>query len=637
MRRRREGHAAWRDLIAARRDRPLTRAELRGLTAHLRSCAECRQVEHDYREQRALLRSMPQRLPPRDMWARTSAALDREVARGAYRSPRFARGSARDFRFGETRRPAAPSAALLTTLAAMGVVAAVAVMQLMPGLRVTAPARATPFAVDPQQFAFIGNEAADVYIYQTRVGHVCPPTAPDCEVAEGIVRTAVNLPARMRARNVALSPTGHQLALVGHYVDQDLIAVLILPADEPAAGSSSDPGSQTPEPADSSAPSTDAPATPTDVPSPGESATPPETPPSDQPTPDANPASSLPAPSVSAPPASAVPGLRVLAILEDVASAGAQPAWSPSGAMLAFSAMPADGSQGPDVYVWAPNDERARPITNDHGSYFASWSGERIVASQAISTEPQSVLTVVIDPGTLEERVVDAAQMWLPTVNPAASHAVAWSGEVDFSSGLAVPRTGTLFMVEWAAIDPFAGEPDGGSNLPQASPADGPTPDVITKNEATASPTEQPSSAPAADATPAPGSTSAPPTLTPDGMVALDLGRDPVSAPVLDWQVRWSSDGQVLGIWIADTAGSTWGRLAVLAIDPQTNQISAAEPLLSATLARRGFTLGFSRVAWVAPAEDNPDGELRIRTWGDDGVGGLLLQPRELQEVVPAF
>ena len=121
-------------------------------------------------------------------------------------------------------------------------------------------------------------------------------------------------------------------------------------------------------------------------------------------------------------------------------------------------------------------------------------------------------------------------------------------------------------------------------------------------------------------------------------MVAIDLGRDPVSAPVVDWQVRWSTDGQVLGIWIADAAGETWGRLTVLAIDPATHQVSAGEPLLSPSLARRGFTLGFSRVAWVAPSEDNPDGELRIRTWGgDDGVGGLRVRPAELEEVMPAF
>ena len=41
---------------------------------------------------------------------------------------------------------------------------------------------------------------------------------------------------------------------------------------------------------------------------------------------------------------SAEPGTTVLSILEDVHSAGAPPAWSRDGEVLAFSAMPTDGS-----------------------------------------------------------------------------------------------------------------------------------------------------------------------------------------------------------------------------------------------------------------------------------------------------
>jgi hypothetical protein len=106
---------------------------------------------------------------------------------------------------------------------------------------------------------------------------------------------------------------------------------------------------------------------------------------------------------------------------------------------------------------------------------------------------------------------------------------------------------------------------------------------------------------------------------------------------VVDWQVRWSADGQVLGVWIADSAGSTWGRLAVLAVDPVTGRVSNDNPLLSMTLARRGFSLGVDKVAWVGPSDDNVDGELRIRTWGSDGFGGLRLKAPDQEEVVPAF
>jgi hypothetical protein len=150
---------------------------------------------------------------------------------------------------------------------------------------------------------------------------------------------------------------------------------------------------------------------------------------------------------------------------------------------------------------------------------------------------------------------------------------------------------------------------------------------------------ENPSTTPEPQSTDVPTEseeTPAPPTL-PAGWVELDLGRDTATTPVLDWQARWSLDGQVLGLWLADAIGSTWGRLAVMAVDPETGQVQTAEPLLSATLARRGFSLGLSRVVWVAPSEDNADGELRIRTWGDHGVGGVRLEPLTLDGVVPAF
>jgi len=120
-------------------------------------------------------------------------------------------------------------------------------------------------------------------------------------------------------------------------------------------------------------------------------------------------------------------------------------------------------------------------------------------------------------------------------------------------------------------------------------------------------------------------------------MVALDLGGETSSASVVDWQAHWSADGSVLGVWIADALGSTWGRLVVLAVDPDTHLLRGADPLLPATLARRGFSLGLDRVAWVAPSDEDTEGELRIRTWGDDGFGGFRLQPAELEEMVPAF
>ena len=52
MRGRIDPHAKYRELIAARLDKPLTRVELRTLTSHLKKCAACQTVEADYRSQR---------------------------------------------------------------------------------------------------------------------------------------------------------------------------------------------------------------------------------------------------------------------------------------------------------------------------------------------------------------------------------------------------------------------------------------------------------------------------------------------------------------------------------------------------------------------------------------------------------
>jgi len=288
------------------------------------------------------------------------------------------------------------------------------------------------------------------------------------------------------------------------------------------------------------------------------------------------------------PPPSAVPGLTVLSILDDVHSAGAPPAWSRDSSVLAFSAMPADGSHGPDVYVWQPGDEKARPITTDHSSFFASWSGRRVVASRVADSNPtgaDDVATVVIDPATLEERIVSGPQMWLPVVDPQRANAVAWDGNLDFSSGLPEATSGALYLLDWSAIDPYRASTEPGDAH----------------------------------------------------MLALDPTRDPQSDPVVDWHVRWSTDGRVLGIWETDAPRASWGTLELMAFDPETGKLKSDEPLLPPQTSKRGFTLGSDRVAWVGSSNESADGELRIRTWGTDGVGDLRIESLDLQEIVPTF
>ncbi|HYI21878.1 MAG TPA: zf-HC2 domain-containing protein [Candidatus Limnocylindrales bacterium] len=653
MKGRQNAHARFRELIAARLDGPLTRPELRSLSAHLKTCPQCRQVDREYREQRERLHTLPSPIPPRDLWARTSSALDREVARGSYRRPGYRRVFGR-------RRSATPAAALVTSVAAVALAGVLVALQFGPSLQ-RAPtnpgAMPTPFAVSPQSLAFVGSGPQDISVYRARVSQVCPTTAPDCLSDDDIERTEVRLPGNARPRNVALSPSGNQMAVVGREFDEDTISVVTLPNQ--SSGSGGEPTDETQDPQNSD-PTPDRPRS-SGAGNPGTGE--PDGP--DGPT--------------NAPPAES-PLPEVVAILEDVDSTGAPPAWAPNNETLAFSAMPADGSHGPDVYVWNVGDARARAITDDHSSFFASWSGRRIVVSRLVESRKgtANVKTVVIDPNTLEERTADIGPVWLPTVNPGRSHALVWYGDLAIAGGLPDPKSGALYMVDWTQADPFAeGAPEPTpepTDEPTPDPTDEPTPEPTDEPtpEPTAEPTESPSDDPsppteepsarptvevsaqpagpprvAASATPKPnggagsGAGTAPPSneatpepveefdpsVVPGGFVAVDRDRDTRNEPVIDWQAQWSADGEVLGIWIADVPGSTWGRLIVRALDRTESVALRADSVVEPTLAQRGFTLGVDRVAWVAPTDSNPEGELRIRTWGSDGEGGLRLHP----------
>ncbi|MEX2546589.1 MAG: hypothetical protein WD830_02220 [Chloroflexota bacterium] len=609
-------HARYRELLAARLDRQLTRVESRLLVGHLKACLDCQQVERDYRDQSALLRSLPTPTPPRDMWARTSTALDREMSRWSFRYPRLGRRVAR--RAGRARS-GAPSA-LATVVAALGIVTVFAVMQLGPAPRQapgtavadgSAPSlRPTPFSIAAHPFAVVSAGESDLTVFRTQLSEVCPTTAPDCTDDKVFDRQSVSVP-NLRPQNVAMSASGGQIAFVGHDKSNDVITVVLLLDDAPAKTSD-------PEPTDSPAPPSSSPANqlpPPETPAANQSppALPEETGPAVEPSPDpgatdvATPETPDPqatppegpadtpepvdpvATALVTPPPSAVPGLRVLSILEDVHSAGAPPAWSRDGEVLAFSAMPADGSHGPDVFVWEPGDTQARAITTDHSSFFASWSGRRIVVSRVNDTSGKSdtleVLTVVVDPVTLEERRVDGPMMWLPVVDPEQAHAVTWNGRLDLSGSLPVAREGALYLVDWSAVDPFGAEAGSG--------------DVE--------------------------------------LVALDPTRDPVAEPVLDWHARWSADGRVLGLWEADTPGESWGRLVLVAFDPNSGELTLDEPLIGPEFSKRGFTVGANRVAWVGPPNDGTEGELHIRTWGTDGVGDLRIESLNVEDLVPTF
>ncbi|CAN5753336.1 hypothetical protein BH23CHL7_BH23CHL7_09560 [soil metagenome] len=659
--RRPDAHARFRELIGQQMDLPLHLDEAWQLSVHLSRCAACRAVEREYSEQRRALRRLPAAPVPRDLWARTAAALDLEIA-GDY-IPRPAGRPSADRRSAGRRAPAdrrpragtrrQSGASIAVSLAVFGAAALLAMTQ-WPITDRPSPTRLlpTPFAVPGYALAYISAGPQGMSIYRTSVDHACPVSASDC-VNEPRPPSAMSLSYRIEPSSLALSPSGRQLAITGRDSDRSSVfAIVLIPELEER-----EVVSATLPPATRAAPSS------------GQAS---------------QPSAAVDSPVDPTIGPSAAPGLKVVAILENAQGAGAPPAWSDDGQVLAFSAMPADGRSGPDLYVWRLGNALAQRLTSDQSTYFASWSDTRIVVSRVTAAEgglaPVPV-TMVIDPATGEERAIEDAPLWLPKVNRPGTHAIAWHGRLGWRGSVAVAEAGALYAVDWAALDPYAGAQEAGgadpdptlplaepspvlSEEPSHEPSDAgsptgaqptapPVPTVLLTLPPMIEPTtepvagsEDPTAEPPAEsgdpAVESPGAEQTPPPPTPEGQLAtyleaIEPARDPSAQPVLDWEARWSPDGQLAGLWIADAPGSSWGRLAVLSLDPSMSSLVLDQPMLGPTLARRSFTLSGDRLAWVAPADHSPEGELRVTTWGPDGFGIVRVAAPELEGPIAPF
>ena len=164
-------------------------------------------------------------------------------------------------------------------------------------------------------------------------------------------------------------------------------------------------------------------------------------------------------PSVSAEPTAPVPTPVIavsptpggpLEIASDVIVVGSIAAYAPDGSMFAFTARPADGSAGPDVYVWTVGDAGARAVTTDHASVFSSWLDGRLLVSRVEDGKP---VTVLVDPATGAETPVDGDPTWRPSVAPRGQTAVWWDGTVKLADDgfTPVPGAGRLVLAAWPA------------------------------------------------------------------------------------------------------------------------------------------------------------------------------------------
>ena len=606
-------HREFLELAAARLDEPLAPTDEVRLEAHLATCDACRERVAGYLADRAALRGFRELPPPpRDLWARTSATLDREQARPAgwrallgSRAPRVLRQGPPG---GRTVRGAfAAALALLVIVAVVG-------SGLLPGFPgpfggPNGIAEATPFEVEPRILAYFSTRDGEVGVYMGRIARVCPDAAAaNCRSIDTDVRKVASFTGDFVPQTLAVSPDGRTGAVGGTSPGGGAVYALRFPdlaaaTPPPTATASLSPSAGATGPTTSSEPSPDG------------TATPPGT------------ASPEPAPTV-----------EPEAIIEHVIVVGETPAYSADGTMLAFSAMPADRSSGPDIYLWRVGSEAAVPLTSGHDSIFASWAGAAIVGSRAVSSddgsgdaaEPSSFL---LDPATLEVRAL-ARPAWRPIVDPTGRFVIYWDGtlEVDPDGLTWHEQRGGLFLAAWQSFDPTAIEP---------APSEEPL-----RTDAPGSTTEPPSEPPAeTPVEPTDNATEPPAPSEPGEPQKLEPGRDYLSDPILSWEVRWSPDGEWFGAWIGHrnaaeppSTAPEPGALTVGAVDLATGRIDPERIELDRAPAVRGFALGDHRIAWATLPGPDGTSEVLLLAWSENGRNrGIIRTTPGGNDTLPAL
>ncbi len=469
-------HRRARELSARAVDEPLARADAAWLVGHLAQCESCRRIAAQYDEQRALLRGLRAATPtpPRDLWARTAASIEADATRRASWYGRV---------FGLRRQPLAPLAGLLVVAVAVGagLLNGGLLFPLQDGAPTPAP---TPIAMTSGMFQFLTRGADGALELSTsRYDAMCPVGAQDCGTSAASDTTPLSAGLnKLGSFDAVISPSQDRIVVMGTNTSSGgvyVVPVNVAPAASPTPASTDEPtpaASPTSTPASASGrPSLPARETPTPPATPRATpaATPTATPVA---TPTATPATATPSPSVrtseqpsqgpgtTASPAetadaSAEPSPTAsvevtpapdgaLEIASGVVVVGSASAYSPDGTQFAFTARPADGSAGPDVYVWQTTDTLARQITLDHGSLLAGWLDDQLLVSRVVDG---IATTWMVDPATGSEEAVPAERMWRPTVGPRQLTGVWWDGTVTSAEdGFSWnPGVGQLVLGGW--------------------------------------------------------------------------------------------------------------------------------------------------------------------------------------------
>ncbi len=652
---------------------PLDEGDAGWLATHLAACVPCRATADAFAADAALLRGLRAETPvmPRDLGARVSQALDREVRQAVRRA-----GPSRTFGVragsvgrGPARRPS-PALAGLALTAIIAILVLPLALPLVnppaasPGVASFAPAP-TPITVDSQPVAWVRQLPDGTYVISSaEVSQVCAGMdATACGTLDGGARTLAALD--VQPSSVLLPRDGKPAVIVGEGAVYAVMVNVALPVTSPGPEASPVPTS---EPLQSPAASGELASPPVGSPAPSRA---PASPEATEVATTASPAATLPVASPTASPAStalattpalpteepsavvasATPGdgstpepptplptlppatpaptaATALAIAEGVVLTGASPAYSPDGTWVAFSARPVDGTQGPDIYVWRVGDPKASPVTTDHASVFSGWLDGSILASAArvAGSDPTSVdvppadadpATVIarsylVDPATGAVTAIPLDGVWRPLVDPTDRVAVFWTGTLAWSAAdLAwLPATGNLMTVPWGVVRDASASP-----LPELLPT--PTPN------ATPSPLADESATPTAIATASP---SAVPTASPDGSPdASSLPVEAAAGNVVDWEVRFDPAGRRLGVWIADPTQPGAGHLSLVAVEEDGR---LGPVVLADAAALSGFSLDADRLAWSTPPGQNGQGSLvAVFAWKGDAAGQLYSLP----------
>jgi hypothetical protein len=590
---------------AERLETPLDPVEEAWLNDHLADCSDCSAAAADYATQRLELRALRDRqpLPPRDLWARTAAAIEREAGPISRRGRRT------------TQSLVAPYALLAGALIVAVAVGSFGLSQptvpvaTSPATFATASglstaAAATPILVPPDSVAYLTQTDGQLQVNHLQFSRVCGPTTKGCETLSPNDTTQAIGPVASpdTVFGAAAGAGARPLVVVSNGNGSGGKVYAVTPSE-----STTTSPSPSPSPSPSAAVSSPTP-TPTLPPASASVPPPASVPPTASPTEAASSApSEPPSASPSAPSASVVEIARDLKVIDTTA------AYAPDGSAFAFTARPDDGSHGPDIYLWRVGDARAAPITTDHRSVFGSWAGASIIGS-TVTAGPngrlERPLAFLIAPGATEPTLQPQTGLaWRPVVDPHGRAAVYWSGRLEpTDDGLGwTTRSGKLVVGRWDDVTSSA------APSASSSPAASATTTVTIINDATSSPDESTTAADDADQ----------PRNRSETTIA--------NGPLTDWDARWDITGTRLAVWIADSNNPTVGSLSLYVVDPFNGKIDLSKPPLENEPALAGFALADGHLAWAAPAKDgSSESSVLVLAWTGDDFGKVESAPGDI-------